>query len=138
MPKRNHSGIFQKYSTKTTLKTKFLHSLGSSFAQDFIVLQKERNNKVRNEIKKNFKKNQIFMNKKVWKIKSITLPYLPVGSTSTNSESSCSRCVRPFILLKQISLLFPHNYFFFFFQLQEIITIIFPFFYKTQKRSFQR
>lgn len=56
MPKRNHSGIFQKYSTKTTLKTKFIHSLGSSFAQDFIVLQKERNNKVRNEIKKKKKK----------------------------------------------------------------------------------
>ena len=27
-----------------------------------------------------------------------TLPYLPVGSTSTNSEQSGSRCKRPFIL----------------------------------------
>ena len=91
-------------------KFRFIHCLRSSFSKDFIVLQQKRNENIEiyrwnpdirtqnmKQINQKSQKKNYRLREKLKKT-LLTLPYLPVGSTSTNSEESISRFTTPFIL----------------------------------------
>lgn len=98
---------------KNVIYVFYIHCLWRPFSKNLIVLQSEKG-----EIPKKSNKIEIPNWPKNWKCyerfneNEITLPYLPVGSTSMNSESSESREITPFISCIY-NLIFFSLYFFF-------------------------